>query len=152
MYEFQPPDLEEEPDDEKRERWFAEKEKNGYAVLSRDEWRDMLDQAQRDAYAEGRKDEREEAISLLKEEAASIRSQGDGCRDGRYDWMAAGIEAAADAFGGIDSATGKPATPELMKALTKPAAEVMWSDPLALHGKIKWLGKPAPLGSLLYSS
>lgn len=104
------------------------------------------------AYAEGRKDEREAMISLLKEEAASVRREGAGCRDGRYDFMASGIEAAADAFGGIDSATGKPATPELMESLIKPVAEVMFSDPLALHGRIKWLGEPAPLGALLYSS
>lgn len=152
MYEFQPPDIEEEPDYEKWERWFAEKEKNGYAVLSREEWRGMLGQAQRDAYAEGRKDEREEMIALLKEEAASVRREGEGSKDGRYDFMAAGIEAAANAFGGIDSATGMPATPELMEALTKPVAEVTFSDPLALHGRIKWLGEPAPLGALLYSS
>lgn len=102
------------------------------------------------AYAEGRKDEREEMIALLREEAASIRKEGEGCHDGRYDWMADGIAAAVDALCGIDSATGKPATPELMKALTKPAAEVMWSDPLTLHGRIKWFGDPAPMGVILY--
>lgn len=63
MYEFQPPDIEEESDDEKWERWFSEKEKNGYAVISRDEWRARLDEAATDGYAEGRKDEREATLA-----------------------------------------------------------------------------------------
>ena len=61
------------------------------------------------AYAEGRKDEREEIAKLFREEAAAIRKTGQGCHDARYDWMAAGVEAAMDALQGIDSATGKPA-------------------------------------------
>lgn len=65
MSEFQPPDREEEPDDDKWERWFAQQEKNGYAVISRDEWRDKLDEAARDGYSEGRDDERENCMRLL---------------------------------------------------------------------------------------
>lgn len=63
MSEFQPPDREEEPEDDKWERWFAEKEKGGYAVISRDEWHSRLDDAATDGYAEGRKDEREQLLS-----------------------------------------------------------------------------------------
>ena len=74
-----------------------------------------------DAYAEGRKDEREAVVVLLREEAADIRRTGDGCKTGQYDWMADGIESAADALQGIDSATGKPATPKLMQELAQPA-------------------------------
>lgn len=64
---FQPPDPEEEPEDDKWERWFAEKEKNGYAVLSRDEWSQRLDEVATDGYAEGRKDQREESDARIKE-------------------------------------------------------------------------------------
>jgi hypothetical protein len=60
MNEFQPPDQEEEPEDDKWERYFAEKEKNGYVVLSRDEWNARIDEACRDAYAAGRDDQRRE--------------------------------------------------------------------------------------------
>jgi hypothetical protein len=114
---------EEREERRRRDRLFAHHDCRDTAHPGCTECRDDLPQSPTldDAYAEGRKDEREEMIALLKEEAASIRGQGDGCHDGRYDWMAAGIEAAADAFGGIDSATGKPATPELMKELTRPA-------------------------------
>jgi len=58
--EFQPPDREEEPDDDKWERWFAQQEKNGYAAISREEWCARLDEAATDGYADGRKDEREQ--------------------------------------------------------------------------------------------
>src|SRR5574341_2152533 len=43
--------------------WFEQQEKNGYAVISRDEWRAKLDDAAQDGYAEGRKDEREATVS-----------------------------------------------------------------------------------------
>lgn len=59
------PDVEEEPDDEKLEHWFAEKERNGYAVLSLDEWKAKLDDAASDGYAEGRSDQIEEFAALL---------------------------------------------------------------------------------------
>ncbi len=65
MNEFQPPEHDEEPEDDKWERFFAEKEKNGYAVLSRSEWREKLDEAARDGYAEGRNDQREDDTRLL---------------------------------------------------------------------------------------
>jgi Lar family restriction alleviation protein len=66
-------------------------------------------QALNHAYAEGRADEREELARICDEEAARTRKEGEGCHDARYDWMAQGIEAVADTFRGIDSATGKPA-------------------------------------------
>jgi len=66
------------------------------------------------AYAEGRKDEREELGAMLAEEATSLRREGNGCNDGRYDWMAAGVEAVADTLRGIDSATGQPVRPEVL--------------------------------------
>lgn len=91
-----------------------------------------LDQQLTAAYAEGRKDERAEVIELLKAEAASTRREGEGCRDARYDHMADGIEAAVDALGGIDSATGKPATQELMESL------MPWRDQAAA-----WLRRKA---------
>lgn len=71
------------------------------------------------AYAEGRKDEREELGRMLAEEAAVVRRTGDGCTDGRYEWMAAGIDAVADTLRGIDSATGKTAAPELIGELVR---------------------------------
>jgi hypothetical protein len=61
--EFQPPDPQEEPADDKWDRWFAQQEKNGYAVLSHDEWGARLDEAARDGYAEGRKDESEQLVA-----------------------------------------------------------------------------------------
>jgi hypothetical protein len=61
-----------------------------------------------DAYAEGRADEREALAAICDEEAARIRTEGKGCTDGRYEWMAQGIEAVADTFRGLDSATGEP--------------------------------------------
>ena len=65
MSEFQPPD-EPAPDyDTLREEMFERYEKCGYAVISRDEWKSKLDEAQKEAYAEGRKDEREELTRLL---------------------------------------------------------------------------------------
>jgi hypothetical protein len=75
MSEFQPPDREEEPEDDKWERWFAQQEKNGYAVISRDEWRAKLDEAATDGYAEGRKDERE-AHAPLRSAAEQILDAG----------------------------------------------------------------------------
>ncbi len=65
MSEFQPPDIEEEPEDDKWERWFDQQEKNGYAVISRDDWTARLNEAATDGYAEGRKDEREDMVRLL---------------------------------------------------------------------------------------
>ena len=60
----------EEADIEKWERWFADKSRNGYAVISREEWRELLDKAQRDAYAEGRNDamaeERDRCLRILQ--------------------------------------------------------------------------------------
>lgn len=61
---FQPPDVEEDRD-AMFEAWFAQQEKNGYAVLSRDELRGKLDEAATDGYAEGRKDERAEFAPLI---------------------------------------------------------------------------------------
>lgn len=62
---MQPPDRDDEPEDDKWDRWFTEQEKNGYAVLSRDEWRSRLDETARDGYAEGRSDQRADDIRLL---------------------------------------------------------------------------------------
>lgn len=59
---------------------------------------EILDRLMQHAYAEGRKDEREELICSLK-----------------------------------------------------PVADVLWSDPLSLHGRVKWLGDPAPQGAFLYT-
>ena len=67
LSEFQPPDPEEEPEDDKWERWFAEQEKGGYAVISRDEWHAKLDAAAMDGYAEGRNDAREEVLREFAE-------------------------------------------------------------------------------------
>ncbi len=55
-----PPDV--EPDwDEIFDRY----EKNGYAVIDREEWKQRLDDAATDGYAEGRSDEREEWAPVL---------------------------------------------------------------------------------------
>jgi len=66
MY-FQPPDPEEEPEDEKWERYFDEKENNGYAVISNEEWHQRLDEAMTDGYAEGRIDQTAEFAELLSD-------------------------------------------------------------------------------------
>lgn len=63
--DFQPPDQPEPDYDALWDSWFEAKEKNGYAVLTRDEWHTKLDEASTLAYAEGRAEEREELKSLL---------------------------------------------------------------------------------------
>jgi hypothetical protein len=63
--DFQPPDPPEPDYDALWESWFDQQEKNGYAVLSRDEWKSRLNEAATDAYAEGRKDQREDDAELL---------------------------------------------------------------------------------------
>lgn len=45
-------------------------------------------------------------------------------------------------------AEGRKDEREAMLAL--PIAEVLWSDPLSIYGRVKWLDKPAHLGALLY--
>jgi hypothetical protein len=55
---FQPPDPPEPDYDAMRDAEYDRYEKLGYAIISRDEWRAKLDEAARDGYAEGRKDER----------------------------------------------------------------------------------------------
>jgi hypothetical protein len=61
-----------------------------------------------------RKQDREGLGRMLSEEAAAMRRTGNGCHDARYDWMAAGVDAAADTLRGIDSATGLPASPDVL--------------------------------------
>ena len=63
--EFQPADTPEPDHDALWDSWFEQQEKNGYAVISRDEWHAKLDEAARDGYAEGRKDERDEWAPVL---------------------------------------------------------------------------------------
>ncbi len=63
--DFQPADPPEEDIDAKWDAWFAQQEKNGYAVISRDEWKEKLNTAAYDGYAEGRKDQREELAALI---------------------------------------------------------------------------------------
>jgi hypothetical protein len=58
---FQPPDLPEPDHDALWDAWFDKQKKNGMAVLTRSEWHERLDEAARDAYAEGRNDEREDS-------------------------------------------------------------------------------------------
>jgi hypothetical protein len=73
--EFQPPEVEEDRD-AMWDAWFDQQEKNGMAVLSRDEWKDALNTAAIDGYAEGRNDEREDwegPLALLRESAATFR-------------------------------------------------------------------------------
>lgn len=65
MSEFQPPDTPEEDIDAKWDAWFDQQEKNGYAVISRDEWKEKLDEAATDGYAEGRKDQLEDMTALI---------------------------------------------------------------------------------------
>lgn len=45
---------------------------------------------------------RERCAKVCEAEAAAIRSEGDGCRTGQYDFMAAGAERAAEAIRGGD--------------------------------------------------
>lgn len=45
--------------------WLHRQGKNGMVVLTREEWRDRLDQAATDGYASGRDDQREESIDRL---------------------------------------------------------------------------------------
>jgi hypothetical protein len=78
-----------------------------------DDIRERLEKFVQHAYAEGHADERESVAQLCDEEATRIRKEGEGCKDGRYDWMADGIEALADTLRGIDTATGVPADPVL---------------------------------------
>lgn len=66
MTYFQPPDVEEEPEDNKWERWFDQQEKNGMVVASRDELKTRLDSECTDAYAEGRSDQSAEDLELLR--------------------------------------------------------------------------------------
>jgi hypothetical protein len=61
---FQPPDTEEDRD-AMAEAWFAQREKAGMLVMTREEMMAKLDSHATDAYAEGRKDEREEAARIL---------------------------------------------------------------------------------------
>jgi hypothetical protein len=63
---FQPPDPPEPDYDAMREAEYDRYEKLGYAIIARDEWREKLDEAARDGYAEGRKDEREELLSIIR--------------------------------------------------------------------------------------
>lgn len=58
---------------------------------------------------------------LLREEAAALRREGEGCADGRYEWMAAGVEAAADTLLGVDSATGKTVIADVLNAMAQQA-------------------------------
>lgn len=83
------------------------------AAFKREEIKQALEAALHDAYAEGRADEREAIAQLCDEEAKEMKRQGDGCKDGRHEWMAQGVEALADTLRGISSATGRPADPIL---------------------------------------
>lgn len=65
MSYFQPPDPPEPDYDAMWEAWFDQQEKNGYAVLSRDDWNAKLDEAASIGYSEGRKDALEEEKQLL---------------------------------------------------------------------------------------
>lgn len=51
--------------DDKAVEWLDSRVRMGHYVLTRDELNERIDEAQRDAYAEGRKDEREECMRLL---------------------------------------------------------------------------------------
>jgi hypothetical protein len=63
--EFQPPDPADDTD-AKWDAWFAEQEKGGYAVISHDEWKERLNEAATDGYAEGRRDEREQLLPMIR--------------------------------------------------------------------------------------
>lgn len=65
--EFQPPDPPEEDIDAKWDRWFDQQERNGYAVISRADWREKLDETARDGYADGRSDERDALLPALRQ-------------------------------------------------------------------------------------
>lgn len=60
-------------------------------------WRTLND-VQNEAYAEGRKDEREANAKECAAIADGIEREGEGNRDGRYDWMVAGAQQCADAL------------------------------------------------------
>lgn len=62
---FQPPDPPEPDYDSMADAWLLEKERHGYLVLTRDEFNQRLDSHATDAYAEGRKDEREDNLKRL---------------------------------------------------------------------------------------
>jgi hypothetical protein len=62
--EFQPPDRDDDID-AKWDAWFDRQEKNGMAVISREDWKRRLDDAATDGYAEGRSDESAELLPLL---------------------------------------------------------------------------------------
>jgi hypothetical protein len=64
---FLPPDTPEPDRDALVEEMFDRYEKCGYAVIPRDEWRSKLDEAAREGYAEGRKDERADVLLAIKE-------------------------------------------------------------------------------------
>lgn len=51
--------------DERMVEWIEAKKQHGYYVLTREELDERIDEAQRDAYAEGRKDEQQELASVL---------------------------------------------------------------------------------------
>lgn len=59
--------------DERMAEWIESKKQHGYYVLTREELDEYLDDAKRDAYAEGRKDEREELVPLLAWSANKMR-------------------------------------------------------------------------------
>lgn len=65
MSYFQPPDPPEPDYDAMAEAWLLEKERHGYLVLTRDEFKQRLDSHATDAYAEGRKDETEDIANEL---------------------------------------------------------------------------------------
>lgn len=60
--EFQPEDPEEDRD-AMFEAWVEQQERNGYVCITPDELRQRIDDACKDAYAEGRKDEREQCAA-----------------------------------------------------------------------------------------
>ena len=62
--EFQPPDVEEDRD-AMAEAWLEQKERDGYLVMTRDEFNERLDSHATDAYAEGRVDEAEDIAKEL---------------------------------------------------------------------------------------
>ena len=51
--------------DERMVEWIEKKKQYGYYVLTREELDERIDEAQTDAYAEGRREEREELTRLL---------------------------------------------------------------------------------------
>ena len=63
---------EQDPDD-LWDQWFRQQERNGKAVIDRQEWRDKLVEAARDGYAEGRKDERESFLPALRQVRSALK-------------------------------------------------------------------------------